>query len=548
MTSDQLESALRKKFETSRVVFWNDPDREFYDLVSGLFFLSGVKVLRLDQLGSFEAKLRIEHEDPEAKYLVYAPSQEPEYDADWLLDVRLYSESFRADRASIVLSELGLTQPSLRGHLQARRKFFDAKERTKRLQPLIVPNDTEADLDRKMIAVLTRAEQPDLFVILRTVFHAFWEEAEGGEIDLAETSAVWEQVVKYDLEEPFWAMVKQTFGYAEASPTLQNLAIRLLVTDLAHHLGDQAPSGLSNLVLPRPNRANVVVCLAQWRDSASKSASYDRISGTVAKIVKLADHVGTADIEHLLDVMTFLDAEKAIISGLRDRVLSTKDTVNIAEVREIATRRQSGHWASEAAVGDKSVPRQALHQVYDALVAAAQFFELRNRHASGFDFADATAMYAAYENDLHGFDQLYRHFCEFADAAERQGWNLLKSLQDEVEAVYVNWFLPTLALAWGKHVEPSPGTGLLAKWQIGGVRNQYSFYREAVEQPLKGGEYKRLFVIVSDALRYEAAAELTRDLNGKYRFEADLSSMLSVLPSYTAHRNGQPAAAQDARL
>src|SRR5690349_14320140 len=127
MDTNQIESALRKKFESHRVVFWNDPDREFYDLVSGLFFLDGVKVLRLDQTGAFEAKLGIEQEHPEAKYLVYAPSEEPEYDADWLLDVRLYSESFRADRASIVLSELGLTQPSLRAHLQARRKFFDAK-------------------------------------------------------------------------------------------------------------------------------------------------------------------------------------------------------------------------------------------------------------------------------------------------------------------------------------------------------------------------------------------------------------------------------------
>ncbi|MCH7545269.1 MAG: BREX-1 system phosphatase PglZ type A, partial [Planctomycetes bacterium] len=45
---------------------------------------------------------------------------------------------------------------------------------------------------------------------------------------------------------------------------------------------------------------------------------------------------------------------------------------------------------------------------------------------------------------------------------------------------------------------------------------------------------RRMFVIISDAFRYEAAEELTRDLNGKYRFEATLSSQLGVLPSYTA--------------
>ena len=49
-----------------------------------------------------------------------------------------------------------------------------------------------------------------------------------------------------------------------------------------------------------------------------------------------------------------------------------------------------------------------------------------------------------------------------------------------------------------------------------------------------GHANRRAFVIISDAFRYEAAQELTTELNGKYRFEATLSSQLGVLPSYTA--------------
>ena len=51
---------------------------------------------------------------------------------------------------------------------------------------------------------------------------------------------------------------------------------------------------------------------------------------------------------------------------------------------------------------------------------------------------------------------------------------------------------------------------------------------------LEEGDNRRAFVIISDAFRYEAAQELTTELNGKYRFEATLSSQLGVLPSYTA--------------
>ncbi|MEP7219352.1 MAG: BREX-1 system phosphatase PglZ type A, partial [Bacteroidota bacterium] len=44
---------------------------------------------------------------------------------------------------------------------------------------------------------------------------------------------------------------------------------------------------------------------------------------------------------------------------------------------------------------------------------------------------------------------------------------------------------------------------------------------------------RKVFVIISDAFRYEAARELADELNGRYRIQADISSQLGVLPSYT---------------
>lgn len=68
---------------------------------------------------------------------------------DWLLDVRHYAYNFRADRASILIDELGLMNHSLRTHLILRCKFFEAKDRVKKLQALILPTDLEGDLDCK---------------------------------------------------------------------------------------------------------------------------------------------------------------------------------------------------------------------------------------------------------------------------------------------------------------------------------------------------------------------------------------------------------------
>lgn len=526
----QIHAALTRLFqeENRRIVFWNDPEGEFDEMLPSIA-LEGVTVLRLDQIGSLAAKIRLEREEPEVKFLLYSQKEEPEYEQDWLLDMRLYSRNFRADRASILLQQLGLTSLSLRPHLAMRRKFFDRKDRLQKLHAIAAPDDVEADLDRKMIAVVTKSEQPDLFVILRTVLHA-WIDA-GGEIDLEVPPSAWLQVEKFELDDAFWQMARASFSYDDDNPSLKNLLLRLFVTDLAHYLKGEIPPGLRQLLLPRSGWSNAVVCLAQWRDSSSKGTSYDRLSAEVAGVIKLKDHLASVDSSQLLDVMTFLEAEKLVASGLRDLVRSTKDTINPDEIRTIATRRRSGHWANDAAGTTIDAPREELHGVYDALVAASDFFSLKHSHRAGFDCADAQSLYQAYESELFRFDQLYRLFCESADQAEKNNWDILKPLRADIEQAYVNWYLPSLAMSWGKLVDPPDG--LLSKWQMPEVRNQYDFFRRSVKPWIDEGENRRAFVIISDAFRYEAAHELASELNGKYRFHAELNSQLGVLPSYT---------------
>ena len=523
--------ALQRIFteEGQRIVFWNDPEQEFRNTLPFLM-LDGVTTLRLDQLGALEVKLRVERGDSQGRFLLYAPTEEPDYEDDWLLDIRLYSRSFRADRASILLQELGLVNQHLRAYLADRRKFLDAKERLLKLKSLLVSNDAAADIDRKMIAVVAKADQAEPFNLVRTIFHA-WTDG-GPDLDLDAPPVVWDNVEKFDLDGPFWPMVNTFFGYAEDNPSLKNLLLRLLVTDFAYHLKGEVPQSLRGLLLPRTGWLNAVVCLGQWRDSSSKGSSYDCLSAAAAVVLRMDEHLPEYEIPHLFEVMTFLSVEKRIASCLRAQVQSTATSINAGDVQAVATKRQAGHWASATLVGSEAAPREAFHAIYDAEVAAADFFALRNLHKAGFDYPDAVRAYRAYESELFRFDQLYRRFCEAADQAEEKGWGILKSLRDDVESCYTNWFLPALVLAWGKHIEPP--AGLLHKWQIDGVANQQSFYERSVRPWLEGGDNRRAFVIVSDAFRYEAAQELGAVLNGTYRVQADLRSQLGVLPSYTA--------------
>jgi uncharacterized protein (TIGR02687 family) len=520
---DRICAALRKDFqEGCRIVFWHDPDRQFEQGLDEVG-LDGVSLLRLDQHPALAVKVRLEQEDPTGRYLLYAPFDPPEPSQDWLLDMRLYGASFSADRPSMLLSDLGLTQQSLRQHLAERGKFFASRERLERLKKLVSPTDSELDIDRKVIAVLAKADQPEFFNVLVSLYDAIPQ----GNLDALPPA--WEELEKYGVQPAFWALAASHFGYQEEAPSLKNLLIRLLVSDFAHACRAELPGGFKHLRLSRQGTANAVVCLAQWRDSSTRGPSYEALSAAVAEAVKLEHHLGSLEVDDLVEVKTFLQVEKAIASRLRDRVFETADAIKPEAIRNIASRRQDGYWAAPGLPDTPRAPRRALYAVYQALQTAADLLALRNEHAGNNAHPDANALFGAYTDGLFRFDQLYRHFCEAADFAESRDWDILKSLRKKVEKVYGNGFLAELALEWNKHLE----AGLLGLWRIEGVPNQQAFYEREVAPVLAKGADRRVFVIISDALRYEAAQELTEQLNGKYRFDAELSTQLGVLPSYT---------------
>src|SRR6266566_2700744 len=145
MDTKQLDDVLARLFidDGARIVFWYDPAHEFLDFMNRLPFLTfgntTVHIIRLDQVSALATKIRLERDEPDSRFLLYAPTAEPDYADDWLLDIRLYSRSFRADRASVLLDELGLTNQHLRTHIADRRKFFDAKDRFQKIKGLVAP-------------------------------------------------------------------------------------------------------------------------------------------------------------------------------------------------------------------------------------------------------------------------------------------------------------------------------------------------------------------------------------------------------------------------
>jgi hypothetical protein len=194
MSQQRLFDSLTTLFASHPVMFWHDVEAEFSAQVDGLA-LGGVQLIRLDDTPVLRVKIDIES-NPGQRWLLYSNQPEPEPTRDWLLDVRLRSKSFRADSTSILLEDLGLITQSLRGYLKERGKFLRAKDRLDRLKRLVLPGDTAPDLDRKMLAVLTRADQPELFAMLLHLYAGLVVESQA---DLTAQPKAWQDMAACEL-------------------------------------------------------------------------------------------------------------------------------------------------------------------------------------------------------------------------------------------------------------------------------------------------------------------------------------------------------------
>jgi uncharacterized protein (TIGR02687 family) len=525
MSNLRIIESLNALFANHAIVFWHDVDSEF-NVTAQALPIEGVQMIELDRTPSLQVKLQIERSS-NSKWLIYSNQPEPEPSKDWLLDVRLRSKAFRADAASILLEDLGLSTLSLRSHLKARSKFLRSKDRVDRLKRFVLPTDTAQDLDLKMLAVLTRAELPELFTILQRIYGAY---DVNNTVDLDFQAKIWNDICSNDLEPAFWDLVKQQFGYTDNQPSLRDLLVCILVTDFSRNLIDEAPKQLTHFVLPeRSLAANASVFASRWRYDIAQFSSYNALAFAVAQELELTTLLGSLSAEQLIDCMTFEDIELRIIQDLKKRIIDVGGA-NMDVVRNHIVRRQDGHWANSllASANDRT---RALAACYNALTAAIDFFVLKSLHASGLSFTNASVAFVQYRDELFKFDQLYRHFHTAADAVEPTGWAVLHELRDKIEGAYSGWFIPQLSSAWAKIVEGPQG--LLNNWALTQVTPQQDFYKLKVE-PLFEGPVKRVFVVISDALRYEVAHELVQNTNSKNRFKASIEGMLGVLPSYTA--------------
>ncbi|AWB57831.1 BREX-1 system phosphatase PglZ type A [Colwellia sp. Arc7-D] len=564
MNLEQIKQGILAKFEKCRLVFWQDDDNEFQEQfpeLSAELQSLGINAIALDSESHLEVKQRIELLEPEQNFLLYSNEKVNEPTRDWLFDIRLYAQQFYADSSSMILNELGMRM-EFRQLVSRYKKFFGSKQRYSKLRNLLPDNADKKALELAMIATLAKVESVSFTAVLNELISKYSKAPE-----LADE--ILEEIEKYGLEKSFWTLAIEEFGYlnvdywlssseesAKSTYSVKDLITKLLVTDCYHGLQSSGASvvdsafaqSLSSHLLPitfdkslneklpkdikdlagstSAKKASVINFVKAWRESRTLSKSYNLIAKDVSFELeiknKLAEFKQPSD---LLFVETFVDAEEELLKML------AKDlpAYNSNDIADWVSIRLRSHWCYQ----DEKYA--AIHR---ALKSAKKFYELKEKYVDGFDFMGtkkldtASALYKAYEVEIHQFDTTYRIFSENSLRASQNGSDILKltGLVDDIESLYVDWFLHDFAIAWGKLVDKE---SLLENWKLPIINNQYEFYNREVQKVLLQPSVKRVFVIISDAFRYECAKEIHDSINNRKRYKSELTSQLGVVPSYT---------------
>ncbi len=484
---EKIQQALSQLFERERIVFWYDQKAEMTAVFEDLA-LPNVEKIKITN-NEFAIKHRVLLLEPKQSFLIYQDSPKPNTDDNWLLDLNLSYPEFYTEASSLYTQDLGL-DPSFKEVIQAHEAFFSSKERLEKFKKMLEPaNDDATRLRIKLLAVLCNCE-PERDKIFYSLFA---EMAEG-------KAERFQSFEKANLIDFFWLMTEKRFGYKSLNQSIKDLALNVLQNNF---LRSTAQVG-SEMPLNR----DAYLFADRWKENAKSQELYKQLSKTFATQLNLEDTLLRIHPEDLLECDTYENIDKYLLQSLRDHIKNS--TLNEQQIQEWISKRCHKVF-------------YPLHEnTYNALSYASLF--LNEIKKADLSIDNAREGFERYAKQHYMIDLLYRKYILYSDTAEHQ--NLLKELTKHIEKAYTNGFLSPLSQQWQSVVDG------MAQWNIEGVLAQKDFYGTFIK-PYTESNNKRIFVIISDAFRYESAMEYRDIVLKMNRYTADVQAVLGSLPSYT---------------
>ena len=492
------------EFYKRRIIFWYDEDREFEDQLEELS-LDGVELVILTGSNTFAVKKQLCEDSLTTNFLVYDPRSFTKNDDNWLINVQLYSEEFRADLNSIWMDEMGLpATPIIRNQVKHYRKFFRAKDRRDTVKKLSGSISTAPQMHLAVMAALAGCNDIQPNKIIKAVIHA------GLDLD---TNSIYQSFLTYGADKPFWVMVSQATGYSEGDDSnLGRLAIHMLLTAATRTMHLDHLAGLDAFI-STPHQAYCYDFVSDWLHSEDNMQLYE-VARYVEDEARLPQRFSKLAVEDLVDTEVFPCINECILTALMKEI--SDHIIQVDVIKSAVEKRRTMVWYD------------SMSSYYDGLLQVANMQAFFMEHSAGFHTVEPHRIWKEYTTDYYRMDTYYRlfHLC-FQRSLKTSNPlldDLFKHVTEKVEGLYSHWYLGQLGQNWSD----ACAENLEQYGRILEVPQQVDFYKTKVKS-----SDSRIFVIISDAFRYEVAASLSEQLQREMQCKVALNSCEAIFPTVT---------------
>lgn len=227
-------SAPLQDFYHRRIIVWIDDNGEFEESAREMT-LDNARVLVMQRDHMFEIRRQTEVDYADENLLIYCPLHFDKPEDNWLMDVFMYSEAFRADYWSRVFDELNIENTrEIRDYIRTVTGFFNqkgSKDRKARLKALKAKYSDANELQTGIFCVLCKLKTFGMGEVTKAVLAADEEDSPLKTIE------------QYCGEDAFWEAMTQEYGYS-GKHEVKLLASHILAS-AAMMNGELNVSGLS---------------------------------------------------------------------------------------------------------------------------------------------------------------------------------------------------------------------------------------------------------------------------------------------------------------
>lgn len=499
----KIENIILELFNHNRIVFFYDTERQFQEEIDDLN-LDNIIIHKLTDSNWFKTKYLLEIEDTINNYLIYAPFSRPDDKNNNLADTIYYSKEFHADRISMILEELKLSN-EFKPLFTKYKNFFNATSRVDKFKEFL--EDHEKNENSIIISILSTIANISIANFDEVLKEVLTE-------DLKNNKYI-NNFKNFNILDEFWRLIQENYSYIDENPSVKKFLTKLLITYSYTQLKSNPPKAWEKLVLS--NKGNVKVFINNLMNNSSRKSrgvtfqeKYDIISNEIAKEIKLASQISKKPVESFYSCDAFEIFDEKIIEHLADVLYDTQEYNS--EITQITNDRVTTHFY------------KIFEDEYKAIKWANFLIKNINLFENEFEYDNPENIIKKYvksENE-HGWffvDKSYRKFNYYFDMIKNP--EKFHDLRQLVENMYTNTFLSKLSILWSENFNEYKSLNHM---------KQYEFYRKIVRNHC---QKHKTVVLISDALRYGVCDELKDELDSDPRKETELETMISVLPSNT---------------